>query len=190
MRISAFALCLVAGFAPGCLIRAEPPDFVEQCVDARIGDLVGESIATFQSVPSSLTYDQCGKYSLGGLEDYVFEWVAPRSGEYEFSLGRWENVIISVTTPACGGEVDVCNIDEDALVPFARIPRVVYQAEAGDVLHIAVAYESHAYDESFELSIFEAGPNGFECHYRDDGLCDEPEGSGLCDDGTDPEDCN
>jgi hypothetical protein len=27
------------------------------------------------------------------------------------------------------------------------------------------------------------------CVYRSDGLCDEPEGSKLCPEGTDPEDC-
>jgi hypothetical protein len=27
------------------------------------------------------------------------------------------------------------------------------------------------------------------CLYRRDSLCDEPEGTGLCADGTDPEDC-
>jgi hypothetical protein len=27
------------------------------------------------------------------------------------------------------------------------------------------------------------------CIYQFDGLCDEPEGTGLCQEGTDPEDC-
>lgn len=188
---------LVLGTSSSCLLLADPPDLVEQCVDDEIGDVVGESVAKGRTVRSTLTYE-CSEEDVGSSTiDYVFEWTAPDAQAYEFILaGSSRDLRIGVTSPTCGGPIEDCS--EDVIVQYSDEPSmVVYETQAGEVLHIVVQYrdQSNYGDESeFTLSIVPYVPSADPptepdppaCPYYGDGECDEPEGTNLCAEGTDP----
>lgn len=187
--------------APGCLLRAEPPEFIDDgCEDEDLGDLIGPAIVNDHT--DTIRYHRYHCIEFGAnLPDIIFEWTAPHEGLYEFTIATdaETELYFGVTSPTCDGIIDSCE----------RAPqRVLYRAEMGETVHVVVEKDRVGSGGNFALSITEAdssdnpgspgssgssgspGSSGStDCPYQNDGECDEPEGTDLCPEGSDRVDC-
>lgn len=166
------ALLLGAAVLQGCLLLAEPPDF-GACVDEELEVGRGTTTLAAPTEPS-------GCASAGELGDpVVVAWTAPASTTYVFrvSSSAQRGVAVAVTDAACSIS-DAC-----ALLPAKReVTRAMSEGEEVYVWATGAA----AADETITLEIKRIDVVS-GCPYAGDGECDEPEGSGLCPEGSDPD---
>lgn len=186
--------------APGCLLLADPPELTDDgCHDADLDSRTGTAIIASHTDNSRGDAYRCFEL-VANLPDAVFEWTAPRDGNFEFTLdvdvdGDGESMLrYGVTSPTCDG----------VLLDCEEAPRSVsYAASAGETVHVVIEQGPLSQGAAFMLSITETSSSGEseppdppdppdpvgECVYHHDGKCDEPEGTGLCPEGSDAYDC-
>lgn len=192
--LSTITATLLLSTGSGCLLLADPPPFIDECVNLEIGEELGENLGGTHQVRTENTYS-CGND--GDDADQVFEWTAPADGYYEFSIDVEDGDLgfskgLGVTAPSCGGEAELCQSDIDESLTFSAV--------AGQVFHLVV-WDSSVYlglsrtdGTPFTISLTSLGTQPppmppAPCPHTNDRRCDEPEGTGLCAEGTDANDC-
>ncbi len=201
-------ILLVAAMSPGpmgCLLLSEPPDFdpTDDCLSEDLGSALG---ATVIAAPASTRPDPgCYEDPEDMGEAVVFAWTSPASATYSFrASGPGLRLRINVNEADCTGGRSCSNVGAGAI-------EVEEAVSAGDERHIAVE-TTIVPGASFSLAITKVEapscasmndgncdepvlcPSGTDmadcfCEYTNDGWCDEPEGSDLCAEGTDLNDC-
>ncbi len=113
---------LLASCLCGCLLRADPPIFTDDCANLDI-KTIGKPFVITRKVADARDVYACGAQS---APDYVIEWTPGAFGPHSIRLESADSLLrLGLAEPSCGGEVDICapsfadelEVDIDAFDP-------------------------------------------------------------------------